>query len=198
MNTILRPDEVNGSGIFRPAPLNGAFDQHLTAPHIFDAELRFVMPALGDEFYYALVNAQGEEPCNYNAALGPLVPKFDNEDYEALWVAHLYGLIGMAVYAESAPFLQTQAWSGGFVEIQAHEHKEAKTLDRVLDAAQTKIERRTAAMTDWLCERKATYPLFTKPCGCDDKSQNFHGFVFPKNKRKKRSYELGEHTDFCC
>lgn len=178
MITLLKPQEFNRSGITRPAPVNGAFDIHLVAPFVRDAELRFLKPVLGKIMLERMRTLQNEALCNYNEVTGVLVKKFPDSDaesvaFEALWTEHVFEYLAMATHWMALPNIKNQTQSGGFVQISDHNSSQssAKDMDKILDHHLQILELRKVDMTEWLCDRAEDYPLWDNSvCGSCSKS----------------------------
>jgi hypothetical protein len=57
--SLIQANEVVQGGLGRPNPADIRLDKSLVAPHIEDAEFRWVKPALGDDFYNILLAEKG-------------------------------------------------------------------------------------------------------------------------------------------
>ncbi len=73
MQTLIKPQEVVNTGLYRAAPVNARFDINLISPYILSTEERFLIPVLGRAFYDDLVAEQNTAVSNYNPDAGALV-----------------------------------------------------------------------------------------------------------------------------
>jgi hypothetical protein len=177
-NTVLKPAEITSSGIFRGAPVSGRFDAFLTAPHIIDAEREYFEPIVGAAMWQDMIDKRGSANCNYNTAIGTVVPAFpDDPNYETFWEMHAFEFISLAVYWFAIPYIQTQMHSGGAVNINDQFHRSAtvQQIDRLQNQTGDTLSKRAYAITQWLCDNENDYPLFTNTScnsGCTDSNQN--------------------------
>jgi hypothetical protein len=74
--SLIKPQEVVNTGIYRAAPVNTRFDINIISPHIQSAEERFILPILKKDLYDDMVLNQNPLVSNYNPDAGPIVLKF--------------------------------------------------------------------------------------------------------------------------
>ena len=114
MSTLIKPQEVVNTGIYRAAPVNTRFDINIIAPHIKSAEERFLLPLLGSALYDDMILQQNANVSNYNPDAGAIVLKFPtNPAYESLWTSYVLRYIGYVIYYEALPYLTFQVSSKG-------------------------------------------------------------------------------------
>ena len=112
--SLIKPQEVVNTGIYRAAPVNTRFDINIISPHIQSAEERFVVPILGMSLYNDMVFYQNPNVSNYNPDAGLIVKKFPTVSaYEDLWEKYLLRFIGYVIYYEALPYLTFQVSSKG-------------------------------------------------------------------------------------
>ncbi|NJO28557.1 MAG: hypothetical protein HC874_14205 [Richelia sp. SL_2_1] len=159
----------------RPAPSNVRFDVQLLAPHVDDAELRFVIPMLGQSFFDALVIAKGSTISNYNPAVGAVVSGFSNAAYETLWKDKgLMRFCALSVLHEAEPYIGVQHGANGLQLVNA-EFSENAGIDGVKFMQQEligKLERLEKSILTFLCANKVTYPLFDNAACPSDECGN--------------------------
>jgi hypothetical protein len=110
--SLIKPQEVVNTGIYRAAPVNTRFDINIISPHIQSAEERFIVPILGTALYNDMVANQNTAVSNYNPDAGALVAKFPlNPAYEALWTTYVLRYLGYVIYYEALPYLTFQVSS---------------------------------------------------------------------------------------
>ena len=175
MYTLIKPQEVVNSGIYRAAPTNARFDINIIAPHIASTEERFLIPLLGDALYNDMVLQQNTAVSNYNPDAGPLVDKFIPPapvPYETLWERYLLRYTAYCVYYEVLPYVTFQVASKGiFVnDSEFAQNGGASAFKIMQDTTMQKIDNLKEIILTYLCKNKADYPLFdykTK-CPCDE------------------------------
>lgn len=156
--TLIQPSEVVNGGVLKASPLNARFDVTLIAPHIADAEQLWIVPALGLDFYAALIAAKDGAISNYNTALGALAKAFPDADdlsvaYEALWFTHLRDACAWAVYYEALPFIAIQVGSNGPMMAQPDHFQNAGTsgVKFLQDTAKRRLQAKLDALGPYLC-----------------------------------------------
>ncbi len=172
--TLISPNEVVNGGIVRPVPTNSRFDSQLLAPNVAVSEERFLIPVLCRAFYEDLVMQKTTDDSNYNANIGPVVPKFGtNADYETLWKNYLQEVTARGVYIMSLNNIAIQTGSNGMYYNNSEYSQNAGTagLKYTRDAELQKLELAKNRMVRYLCENATLYPLwpkdrFCKDCGC--------------------------------
>lgn len=172
--TLISPNEVVNGGIVRPVPTNSRFDSQLLAPNVAISEERFLIPVLCRAFYEDLIAQKTTDDSNYNANIGPVVPKFSgNADYETLWKDYLQEVTARGVYIMSLNNIAIQTGSNGMYYNNS-EHSQnvgVSGLKYTRDQELQKLELAKNRMLRYLCENAALYPLwpkdrFCKDCGC--------------------------------
>ena len=157
MKTLITTAEVINGGLFRPAPTSARFDAHLIAPHIKDAEARFVVPVLCREFYDKLIEVKGDNVSNYNSAVGAIVQAFpDDEAYERLWTEHLLSFCAYSVLYEAYPFIAVQLGSNGLYlnSTEFGENVGIAGVKFMQDTLLQRIEHKRDKLAVYLCEHK--------------------------------------------
>lgn len=156
---LIQASEVVQGGIARPTPADVRLDQALIAPHIEAAEYRWVLPALGKDFYDALTAEKGASTA------------FATPAYQTLWGTHLKALCANASLYEAAPFIVIQAGSNGLY-LNGNEYGQTAGIDGLKfyqDTLKQRIEVSQRRMRDWLCSCAAALPGFTSSAiGCLD------------------------------
>lgn len=156
---LIQASEVIQGGIARPTPADVRMDQALIAPHIETAEYRWVLPALGEDFYNTLTEEKGTSTAFSTAA------------YQTLWGTHLKALCANASLYEAAPFIVIQAGSNGLY-MNRNEYGETVGIEGLKfyqDTLKQRIEISARRMRDWLCTCAADLPGFSSSAiGCPD------------------------------
>ena len=179
MQTLIKPQEVVNTGLYRAAPVNARFDINLISPYILSTEERFLIPVLGRAFYDDLVAEQNTAVSNYNPDAGALVNKFvppAPAPYETLWVSYLLRYAAYTVYYEALPFITFQVASKGIFlnDSEFAQNGGAQAFKIMQDNMMQKIDNLKEYLVKFLCQNKGDYPLFDAkkhcPCdsGCDD------------------------------
>jgi len=177
---LIRPGEVVNTGIARATPSAVRFDVQLVAPNIEVAEIRYILPVLGQDLFNTLVAAQFAGDSNYNPAL-PLQNKFANAALEALWNPFLLQLCARSVMLVSLPSVSLQVAAGGVFRGNSEygEGATVKDIKFLSDAWTQDIVALQNAVTDFLCANSSNYPDydFAKNCGgCGGKKSNASNF----------------------
>lgn len=161
--TLIQAQEVINGGVLRPAPMNARFDSGLIGPHIADAERAHIIPVIGEALYATLLSKKNTLPCNYNAALGPIVKAFPasgDAALESLWVDHLHQLTAWAVLYEALPFIGLQTGSAGVFSINTeHANNEGtKGIAFTQDAMRRRIDIKVEGLKAYLCANATDCP----------------------------------------
>lgn len=169
--SLIKPQEVVNTGIYRAAPVNTRFDINIISPHIQSAEERFVVPILGTALYNDMVANQNTAVSNYNPDAGALVDKFPlNPNYESLWTLYLLRFIGYVIYYEALPYLTFQVSSKGIFtnDSEFASNGGLSAVKFMQDNTLQKIDNLKPLIDKYLCDNKTSFPLFnSKHCGCD-------------------------------
>lgn len=156
---LIQASEVVQGGIARPTPADVRLDQALIAPHIETAEYRWVLPAVGEDFYNTLMAEKGTSSA------------FSTPAYQTLWTTHLKALCANASLYEAAPFIVIQAGSNGLY-LNNNEYGQTAGIDGLKfyqDTLKQRIEVSQRRMRDWLCACAANLPGFSSTAiGCPD------------------------------
>lgn len=217
-NVLITTDEV----IFH-APTKQTLDPRTIQNSIIIAEERFIRPALGDDFYEALIESKNIVIDSGNkstyesqilAATGKAVTLIAGEilnaaellsvDNLALWKQHLWKLTAECVMLLAVPEAFVQFGSEGVVHTSpvasplnttGISTPELKSVRWAMDKKlMDRIDPLMEAMHAWLCKRKASYPLYDKDCDCDA-----NGVAY---KRKTDwitgLYDDGDENSNCC
>lgn len=159
MGNLIQPLEVIQGGTARPGPADIRLDKNLISPHIQAAEYRWVKPALGDEFYTALVEEKGTSSA------------FTTSAYQALWDSHLKGLCANSVLYEATPFIVHQLGTNGLY-LMDNEHGQNAGTDGgkfYQDTLRQRITLQQEMMKDWLCASASALPAFVPSAvGCPE------------------------------
>lgn len=169
--SLIKPQEVVNTGIYRAAPVNTRFDINIISPHIQSAEERFVVPIMGTALYNDMVANQNPLVSNYNPDAGALVDKFPlNANYESLWTLYLLRFIGYVIYYEALPYLTFQVSSKGIFtnDSEFASNGGLAAVKFMQDNTLQKIDNLKPLIDKYLCDNKTSFPLFnSKHCGCD-------------------------------
>jgi hypothetical protein len=173
MNTLIKPEEIVNTGIFRPAPVTARFDINQISPHIQDAEERFVVGVLGNDLYDDMVLNQNPLVSNYNPDAGAIVQKFPLFPfYEALWIKYLMRYVANSVYYESLPFITMQVSSKGIYTNNSEfaQNSGVQGAKFMQDTILQRIDSQKELIIDYLCKNKADFTLFdsAKKCPCNN------------------------------
>ena len=169
--SLIQASEVVTGGLSRPNPADVRLDKSLVAPHLDDAEFRWVVDWLGEDFYSVLTAEKGTSTA------------FSTAQYQALWDLHLKSLCGFAVMYEAAPFMTMQAGTNGlyYINNEYGENVQVQGLTFYQDTLKQRIEVKQKRMKDWLCSSAANIPYFQPSaigcpetdCGCVNTSDIF-------------------------
>jgi hypothetical protein len=121
--SILSAYEVLAGGVLRQTSLEVRMDQNEIAPHIEDAEFRYVKPILGDTFYQYLVDNKLTDGCNYNTDKGATVWKYGDIETatdtaianDNLFTSRLYKLCALAVWHQALPYIGVKTTNQGIM-----------------------------------------------------------------------------------
>ena len=170
MSTLIKPQEVVNTGIYRAAPVNTRFDINIIAPHIKSAEERFLLPLLGSALYNDMILLQNANVSNYNPDAGAIVQKFPtNAAYESLWTSYVLRYIGYVIYYEALPYLTFQVSSKGIFtnDSEFASNGGLASVKFMQDNTLQKIDNLKPLIEKYLCDNKTTLPLFdSKHCDC--------------------------------
>lgn len=159
MKTLIQPLEVIQGGTARPSPADIRLDKSLVSTHIQAAEWRWVKPALGDDFYSALVDEKGTSSA------------FTTSAYQTLWDEQLKSLCANAALYEAVPYIVTQLGTNGLYYID-NEYGQNAGLDGVKfyqDTLKQRITLQQEMLKDWLCSSASALPAFSPSAvGCPD------------------------------
>jgi hypothetical protein len=191
-NVLITPDEV----VFH-APTKHELDPRTIEQSIIIADERLVRPALGDDLYYALTDTKNVTVTNdnqstlqaqidtalpgntYQLVIGDIVNalEFLSPDNQVLWKQHLWKLTAECVLLSAYPEGYVQFGSEGIVHMAPPASPlsqgniispDLRTTKWMMDKKMSdRIDPLIEAMHTWLCKRKTTYTLYTKPCDCD-------------------------------
>lgn len=187
---IIKASEVINGGIARPAPADVRFDAMLLSPHIADAEARFVVPILTEDFYGVLEAARSASASNYNPSLGATAQAFPSAaEYESLWTEHLREFCAVAVLYEALPFVGLQIQAGGLYlnDTSFGQNAGLQGIKFMQDTLLSKLEVKAERLKSWLCSCAASLdgfnPSATDYCPCSGGEilpgdvQKFHGIL---------------------
>lgn len=187
---LIQATEVINGGVTRPAPVDVRFDALLLSPHIQDAESRFVVGILTQNFYDVLEAEKSATASNYNSSLGATAQAFPSAAaYETLWTEHLRDFCAVAVLYEAMPFVGLQIQSGGLYLNEATYGQNAGLpgIKFMQDTLMAKLEVKAERLKAWLCSCAAALegfePSATDYCPCSggeilpDEVQKFHGII---------------------
>lgn len=159
MSQLIQPLEVIQGGTARPSPADIRLDKTLVSPHVQAAEYRWVVPALGESFYAALVAEKGTSSA------------FTTSAYQTLWDSHLKSLCANSVLYEASPYIVMQLGTNGLYLID-NEYGKNAGMDGVKfyqDSLRQRITLQQNMMKDWLCSSAANLPAFSSSAiGCPD------------------------------
>ena len=168
--SLIKPQEVVNTGIYRAAPVNTRFDINIISPHIQSAEERFVIPILGMSLYNDMVFYQNPNVSNYNPDAGLIVKKFPTVSaYEDLWEKYLLRFIGYVIYYEALPYLTFQVSSKGIFtnDSEFASNGGLASVKFMQDNTLQKIDNLKPLIEKYLCDNKIDLPLFdAKHCEC--------------------------------
>lgn len=168
--SLIKPQEVVNTGIYRAAPVNTRFDINIISPHIQSAEERFVVPILGMSLYNDMVFYQNSNVSNYNPDAGLIVKKFPTVSaYEDLWEKYLLRFIGYVIYYEALPYLTFQVSSKGIFtnDSEFASNGGLASVKFMQDNTLQKIDNLKPLIEKYLCDNKIDLPLFdSKHCEC--------------------------------
>jgi len=173
MNTLIKPEEIVNTGIFRPAPVTARFDINIISPHVSDAEERFVVGLLGINLYDDMVLNQNTLVSNYNPDAGAIVQKFPLFPfYEALWTKYLMRYVANCVFYESLPFIVMQVSSKGMFVNNSEfaQNGGVQGAKFMQDTILQRIDSQKELILEYLCKSKADFALFdsAKKCPCNE------------------------------
>lgn len=173
-NTIIQPSEVIDGGVLSSSPLPTSFDPALIAPHVKDAESRWVVPVLCQAQYDAMVSEGGQIISNYNTDCGPLSIKFATTAvYETFWTACLRQYIAWAVVFEALPFIGIQIANGGIFQGSSafSENAGVSGLKWLATEYEDRLDRKKKDILKYLCTNSGDFPLWAdchcSDCGCE-------------------------------
>lgn len=170
MSTLIKPQEVVNTGIYRAAPVNTRFDINIISPHIKSAEERFLLPILKKDLYEDMILQQNVNVSNYNPDVGAIVQKFPtNANYEALWTLYLLRFLGYVIYYEALPYLTFQVSSKGIFQNDSEfaTNGGLNAVKFMQDNTLQKIDNIKPLIDKYLCDNKSDFPLFdSKHCEC--------------------------------
>jgi len=159
MAQLIQPLEVIQGGTARPSPADIRLDKTLVSPHIQVAEWRWVRPALGEDFYTALVGEKGTSSA------------FTTSAYQQLWDTNLKALCANSVLYEASPYIVMQLGTNGMYLID-NEYGQNAGLDGAKfyqDTLRQRITLQQSMMKDWLCTSASALPDFVPSAvGCPD------------------------------
>lgn len=187
VTTIIQAAEVVNQGILKGSPLSSRFDASQISPNIAEAERRFLKTFINPEFYDNLISEKNTLPSNYNPDLGAIVLAYPtNALYETLWTQKLFPYLSRAAYHESLDGIVVQIGSNGaFVNHTDYgDNVGIKGLKFLKDSALQTLEGMKPDIVKYLCDNKASYPLWDHEpfCGdCEDSSSELGrtlGFIF--------------------
>ncbi len=192
LNPLMRPVLITAPEVLFHAPTKHTLDIRTIEQSIIVAEERFLRPALGDSFYEALITAKNTEATEANiATLQPLIPTttiyvghyLNSYTYlsaanKLLWKMHLWKLAAECVMMLATPEGFVQFGSEGVVHTNptAGPLTSGNVITPSLGAVKWTMDKKLMdridplleAMHNWICKRSADYPLYEKPCECDN------------------------------
>jgi len=168
---LIKPQEVVNTGIYRAALVNARFDINQISPHIQSAEERHLIHILGTALYNDMVLVQNTAVSNYNPDAGALVDKFPADpNYETLWTMYLLRFNSYIVWYEALPFITMNVTSKGIYQNDSEfaTNGGLSAMKFMQDTMMQRMENLKDIIKDYLCQNKASYPLFNSshcPCG---------------------------------
>lgn len=191
LNPLMRPVLITADEVVFHAPSKHTLDLRTIEQSIIVAEERFIRPALGDEFYEALIAAKNTEVTDANINTlravmpntaiyaGQYVNSFTNlsDANKLLWKMHLWKLTAECVMMLATPEGFVQFSSEGVVHTNptAGPLTSGNVITPSLGAVKWTMDKKLMdridplldAMHKWLCKRIVDYPLYKNPCDCD-------------------------------
>lgn len=141
MGQLIQPNEVITGGVARPTPADIRLDKSLISPHIQDAEYRWIVPAIGVEFYDKLVEEKGTSSA------------FTSTAYQSLWDNHLKSFCANAVLYEAAPYMVMQLGTNGLYTLD-NEYGQNVGVDGLKfyqDTLKQRLDVKKKRIKDFLC-----------------------------------------------
>lgn len=194
LNTLNRNVLIMTDEVIRHAPTKHTLDPRMLENSIIIAEERFIVPALGYDYYQALIAEKNKAVTDVNKAaletavgttleVGQIVnaAEFLSEDNKAIWNYILWKFLAECILIIAYPEGFIQFTSSGVV----HENPIAgpmggtgvstpdlRSMKWAMDKKmQDRIDPLHEAMHLWLCKQKTAdktkYALYTKHCDCN-------------------------------
>jgi len=181
------PQEVLALNLSAPSPATTALSRANVAQSIQTAEIRFLLPLLGEELFNDMLAERNNVPSSYPSG-GPNVAKFPTKaSYEELWKRYLWNYTGQAVLLEATPFIHYKVTQAGVQKDQTEysKHGGKEGLGAITDRLQQRLDALEEQIKKYICENRDGFPLydFDENCDCGCEACGYRGYIYKLNKK---------------